>query len=146
MRTQLYGTGERGIQNYGFIDLPDGKTRVINHIPAGISSTGVTLRPSAYLGGQQTSDANFKFTILDHRGLTATIGGQTIVGEAFNSSKVDKRSANGRELFINAVDGQISKETTRTILVELVDGGAAAATVTLTVQRNTDSKEAKGFK
>ena len=73
MRTQLYGTGERGIQNYGFIDLPDGKTRVINHIPAGISSTGVTLRPSAYLGGQQTSDANFKFTILDHRGLTATI-------------------------------------------------------------------------
>ena len=146
MRTQLYGTGERGIQNYGFIDLPDGKTRVINHIPAGISSTGVTLRPSAYLGGQQTSDANFKFTILDHRGLTATIGGQTIVGEAFNSSKVDKRSATGRELFINAVDGQISKETTRTILVELVDGGAAAATVTLTVQKNTDSKEAKGFK
>ena len=122
MRTQLYGTGERGIQNYGFIDLPDGKTRVVNHIPAGISSTGVTLRPSAYLGGQQTSDANFKFTILDHRGLSATIGGATIVGNAFNSSQVDKREATGRELFINAQDGQISAEKTRTVLIELVNG------------------------
>ena len=31
LRSQLYGTGERGIQNYGFIDLPDGKVRTISH-------------------------------------------------------------------------------------------------------------------
>ena len=67
LRSQLYGTGERGIQNYGFIDLPDGKVRTINHIPGGISSTAITLSPKAYLAGQQTNDANFKFTILDHR-------------------------------------------------------------------------------
>ena len=136
MRTQLYGTGERGIQNYGFIDLPDGKTRVVNHIPAGISSTGVTLRPSAYLGGQQTSDANFKFTILDHRGLTATIGGATIVGNAFSSVDVDKRSAVGTELSLNAQSGQIGRDVIRTVRIELDGDGAAPVQATITVQTN----------
>ncbi len=140
LRSQLYGQGERGIQNYGFIDLPDGKTRTINHIPGGIASTAITLRPSAYLAGQQTRDANFKFTVLDMRGLNANIGGQTVRGNAFNASKIDKRSAQGQTLSLNAQDGQISKDVTRTVIVELVDGGAAAATVTVTVQKNTDAK------
>ena len=139
LRSQLYGTGERGIQNYGFIDLPDGKVRTINHIPGGISSTAITLSPKAYLAGQQTNDANFKFTILDHRGLVANIGGQTITGRAFNSSNIDKRSANGTSLTLNAQDGQIRNSVSRTVLVELVDGGAAPAQVTVTVQPNTDA-------
>ena len=136
MRSRLYGTGERGIQNYGFIDLPDGLTRSISSIPGGIESTGVTLRPRVFSGGAELSDSQFKFTILDHRGLRATIGGNTIIGNPFGSTDVDKRSATGTELFINAQAGQISRQVTRTIRVELDGDGAAPVQVTLTVEVN----------
>ncbi len=136
MRTRLFGTGERGIQNYGFIDLPDGVTRNVSSIPGGIDSTGVTLRPRVFSAGTELSDSQFKFTILDHRGLTATIGGQTVVGNPFNSVDVDKRFVTGTELFINAQSGQISRDVTRTIRVELDGDGAAPVQVTLTVKIN----------
>jgi len=136
MRSRLYGTGERGIQNYGFIDLPDGVTRSIASIPGGIESTGIVLRPRVFSGGTGLSDSQFKFTILDHRGLTATIGGQTIVGNAFSSVDVDKRSAVGTELSLNAQAGQISKQVTRTVRIELEGDGAAPVQATITVQVN----------
>ncbi len=136
MRSRLYGTGERGIQNYGFIDLPDGVTRSIASIPGGIESTGIVLRPRVFSGGTELSDSQFKFTILDHRGLTATIGGQTIVGNAFSSVDVDKRSAVGTELSLNAQAGQISKQVTRTVRIELEGDGAAPVQATITVQVN----------
>ena len=139
LRSQLYGTGERGIQNYGFIDLPDGKVRTISHIPGGITSTAVTLAPRAYQAGQQTSAAEFKFTILDHRGLIATVGGNTIRGNSFDSPTPDKRSAVGASLELNAQDGAIRSQATRTVIVELPDGGAAPAIVTITVQENFDT-------
>ena len=136
MRSRLFGTGERGIQNYGFIDLPDGLTRNISSIPGGIESTGIVLRPRVFSGGTELSDSQFKFTILDHRGLTATIGGQTIVGNAFSSVDVDKRSAVGTELSLNAQAGQISKEVIRTVRIELDGDGAAPVQSTITVQAN----------
>ena len=139
LRSQLYGTGERGIQNYGFIELPDGKTRTISHIPGGITSTAITLSPRAYQAGQQTSAAEFKFTILDHRGLIATVGGNTIRGNAFDAPTPDKRSAVGVSLELNAQDGAIRSRATRTVIVELPDGGAAPAVVTITVQENFDT-------
>jgi len=137
MRTKLYGSGERGIQNYGYIDLPDGVTRTISHIPGGIQSTGITLRPRVFSAGTELSDSSFKFTILDHRGLSATIGGATIVGNAFNSVDPDKRSAVGSELGLNAQAGTISRQVTRTIRVELEGDGAAPVQVTVTVAVNT---------
>ena len=136
MRSRLYGTGERGIQNYGFIDLPDGLTRSIASIPGGIESTGIVLRPRVFSGGTELSDSQFKFTILDHRGLTATIGGATIVGNGFSSVDVDKRSAVGAELSLNAQAGQISKQVTRTVRIELDGDGAAPVQATITVQVN----------
>ena len=139
LRSQLYGTGERGIQNYGFIDLPDGKVRTISHIPGGITSTAITLSPRAYQAGQQTSETTFKYTILDHRGLTATLDGNVIRGNAFNSPTPDKRSGNGVTLEINAQDGQITRQVTRTVIIELPEGGAAPAVVTLTIQPNFDT-------
>ena len=78
------------------------------------------------------------FTILDHRGLVATIGGATVRGNAFNSPDVDKRRVSGTELSINAQAGQISREVTRTVRVELDGDGAAPVQVTLTVQPNVD--------
>ena len=136
MRSKLFGTGERGIQNYGFIDLPDGLTRTIAAIPGGIDSAGITLRPRVFSAGTELTDSQFNFTILDHRGLTATIGGNTIVGNAFSSVDADKRSAVGTELFLNARSGQISREVTRTVRIELDGDGAAPVQATITVQIN----------
>jgi hypothetical protein len=136
MRSRLFGTGERGIQNYGFIDLPDGLTRSISAIPGGIESTAVTLRPRVFSSGTELTDSQFKFTILDHRGLTATIGGQTIVGNAFKSVDVDKRSAFGNELLLNAQAGAVSRQVVRTVRISLDGDGAAPVQVTITVQAN----------
>ena len=49
-------------------------TRTIQHIPGGIQSTAVVLRPRVFSAGTELTDTEFKFSILDHRGLTATIG------------------------------------------------------------------------
>jgi len=141
MRSRLFGSGERGIQNYGFIDLPDGLTRTIFHVPGGIQSTSVTLRPRVFSAGTELTDSEFKFTILDHRGLTANIGGATIVGNNFKSVDVDKRSANGVTLELNAQAGQISEQVIRTVRIQLVGDGAAPVQVTITVQTNTSTTD-----
>ncbi len=141
MRSRLFGTGERGIQNYGFIDLPDGLRRTIFHVPGGIQSTAVTLRPRVFSAGTELTDSEFKFTILDHRGLVANIGGASIVGNNFKSVDVDKRSANGVTLELNAQAGQISEEVIRTVRIELVGDGAAPVQVTITVQTNTSTTD-----
>ena len=71
--------------------------------------------------------------------MTATIGGNTIVGNNFKSVDVDKRSATGIELQLNAQAGQISAQVIRTVRIELVGDGAAPVQVTITVQTNTDT-------
>ena len=141
MRSRLFGSGERGIQNYGFIDLPDGLTRTIQHIPGGIQSTAIVLRPRVFSAGTELTDTEFKFTILDHRGLTATRGGNTIVGKNFKSVDVDKRSANGVELQLNAQAGQVSSQVIRTVRIEMLGDGAAPVQVTITVQTNTSTTD-----
>ena len=100
------------------------------------------MRPRVYSAGTELTDSEFKFTILDHRGLTATIGGNTIVGNNFKSVDVDKRSATGTELQLNAQAGQIDQQVIRTVRIELVGDGAAPVQVTITVQTNTDVSSA----
>ena len=138
LRSKLYGEGERGIQNFGFVDLPDGVTRTIQHIPQGIASTAIELKPRVYSAGVELADVSFRFTILDHRGLVAVVNGQSVVGNAFNSATVDKRQVVAELLQLNAQEGQIEREVTRTVLVERDGGGAAPAQVTITVQPNQD--------
>ena len=139
MRSKLYGIGQRGIQNFAFVDLPDGLTKTIYHIPDGIASTPIELKPRVYSAGTETTSANsFRFTVLDMRGLTATIvGGQTVTGTAFNAADIDKHQLEGMSLSLNAQSGQISRNVTRTVNIELADGGAAPVQVTVTVQKNT---------
>jgi len=138
LRSKLYGEGERGIQNFGFVDLPDGVTRTIQHIPQGIASTAIELKPRVYSAGVELSDISFRFTILDHRGLVAVVNGQSVVGNAFNSANIDKRQVVADVLQLNAQEGQIEREVTRTVLIERDGGGAAPAQVTITVQPNQD--------
>ncbi len=137
MRSKLYGIGQRGIQNFAFVDLPDGLTRTIYHIPKGIESTAIELKPRVYSAGKEISANNFRFTVLDMRGLTAKTQGSSITGTAFNAADIDKRQLVGTSIMLNAQAAQISRNVTRTVNIELADGGAAPVQVTVTVQKNT---------
>ncbi len=137
MRSKLYGIGQRGIQNFAFVDLPDGLTRTIYHIPSGIESTPIELKPRVYSAGKEISANNFRFTVLDMRGLVAKNEGSSVTGTAFNAADIDKRQLVGTSIMLNAQGGQISRNVTRTVNIELADGGAAPVQVTVTVQKNT---------
>tara|TARA_Y100000296_G_scaffold20124_1_gene23926 strand:- start:295 stop:966 length:672 start_codon:yes stop_codon:yes gene_type:complete len=137
MRSKLYGIGQRGIQNFAFVDLPDGLTRTIYHIPKGIESTAIELKPRVYSAGKEISANNFRFTVLDMRGLKARVEGSSVTGTAFNAADIDKRQLVGTSLSLNAQGGQISRNVTRTVNIELADGGAAPVQVAVTVQKNT---------
>ena len=137
MRSKLYGIGQRGIQNFAFVDLPDGLTKTIYHIPSGIESTPIELKPRVYSAGTEVTATNFRFTVLDMRGLTAVVRGETITGTAFNADDVEKRQLEGPFITLNAQAAQISRNVTRTVNIELADGGAAPVQVTVTVQKNT---------
>ena len=137
MRSKLYGIGQRGIQNFAFVDLPDGLTRTIYHIPNGVESTAIELKPRVYSAGKEISANNFRFTVLDMRGLKARVEGSSVTGTAFNAADIDKRQLVGTSLSLNAQGGQISRNVTRTVNIELADGGAAPVQVAVTVQKNT---------
>jgi len=117
--------------------LPDGLTKTIYHIPSGIASTPIELKPRVYSAGTETSANNFRFTVLDMRGLKAQVEGSSVTGTAFNAADIDKRQLVGTSLSLNAQGGQISRNVTRTVNIELADGGAAPVQVTVTVQKNT---------
>ena len=137
MRSKLYGIGQRGIQNFAFVDLPDGLTRTIYHIPKGIESTAIELKPRVYSAGKEISANNFRFTVLDMRGLKARVEGSSVTGTAFNAADIDKRQLVGTSIMLNAQAAQISRNVTRTVNIELADGGAAPVQVAVTVQKNT---------
>tara|TARA_Y100000310_G_scaffold169827_1_gene170020 strand:- start:270 stop:941 length:672 start_codon:yes stop_codon:yes gene_type:complete len=137
MRSKLYGIGQRGIQNFAFVDLPDGLTRTIYHIPNGVESTAIELKPRVYSAGKEISANNFRFTVLDMRGLKARVEGSSVTGTAFNAADIDKRQLVGTSIMLNAQAAQISRNVTRTVNIELADGGAAPVQVAVTVQKNT---------
>ena len=66
------------------------------------------------------------------------MNGQSIVGNAFNSANIDKRQVVSETLQLNAQEGQIERQVTRTVLVERDGGGAAPTQVVITVQPNQD--------
>ena len=66
LRSKLYGDGERGIQNFGFVDLPDGTTRTIQHIPKGIESTAIEIKPRVYSAGTEIPNTTFKSVSYTH--------------------------------------------------------------------------------
>ena len=70
--------------------------------------------------------------------MVATVNGQSIVGNPFNSANIDKRQVVAEVIQLNAQEGQIEREVTRTVLIEREGGGAAPAQVTITVQPNQD--------
>ena len=78
LRSKLYGSGERGIQNFGYISVPGGTSRVIYHITDGTQSTAIDIQPQVYSGGSEINSGPYRFTVFDMRGLVATMGNQSV--------------------------------------------------------------------
>ena len=135
MRSKLYGTGQRGIQNFAWISVISPQTiqRAGNS-----NSQAITITPLVFSAGEKVEGKTFRFTVLDMRGLTVEV--PTLdVGIGFGSADVDKRSYVGTSLTLNATTSEISRNVTRTVNVELEAGGAAPATVSVTVLQNSDA-------
>ena len=135
MRSKLYGTGQRGIQNFAWISVVSPQT--IQRAGSG-NSQAITISPLVFSAGEQVEGKTFRFTVLDMRGLTVEVPSLD-VGNGFTAADVDKRSYVGTALSLNATTSEITRDITRTINVELEAGGAAPATVSVTVKQNSDA-------
>ena len=135
MRSKLYGTGQRGIQNFAWISVVSPQT--IQRAGSG-NSKAITISPFVFSAGEQVEGKTFRFTVLDMRGLTVEVPSLD-VGNGFTAADVDKRSYVGTALSLNATTSEITRDITRTINVELEAGGAAPATVSVTVKQNSDA-------
>ena len=135
MRSKLYGTGQRGIQNFAWISVISPQT--IQR--AGSSnSQAITISPLVFSAGEKVEGKTFRFTVLDMRGLSVEVP-EIEVGNGFTAADVDKRNSVGTSLVLNATALQLSRDVTRTVNVELEAGGAAPATVSVTVKQNSDA-------
>ena len=135
LRSKLYGTGQRGIQNFAWISVVSPQT--IQRAGSG-NSQAITISPLVYSAGEKVEGKTFRFTVLDMRGLSVEIPAVD-VGNGFTAADVDKRNYVGTALTLNATALQISRDVTRTVNVELEAGGAAPATVAVTVKQNSDA-------
>ena len=134
MRSKLWGSGERNIQNFSFITV-ENTSVTIKKVAGETESNAVTIIPTVF---PRVRQATFDFKILDLRGLN--VRGAQVLGEAGDNPSFDYpdpvvASVLGQsQISINARPQQITSQ--RTVGVEITREGAAPAFVTLTIQQN----------
>ena len=134
MRSKLWGSGERNIQNFSFITV-ENTSVTITKVAGETESNAVTIIPTVF---PRVRQATFDFKILDLRGLN--VRGAQVLGEAGDNPSFDYpdpvvASVLGQsQISINARPQQITSQ--RTVGVEITREGAAPAFVTLTIQQN----------
>ena len=119
LRSKLWGTGERNVQNFSFITVENSSV-IITKIAGQMVSNAVTIIPTVF---PRVNNATFDFTILDYRGLN-------VAGAVANVMRKP-------QIAINANDGQITSQ--KTIGVEVSREGAAPAFVTVQINVNNNT-------
>ena len=139
LRSKLYGTGERNVQNFSFITV-ENTSVTITKISGQTQSNNITIIPTVF---PSANNAQFDFKILDIRGIS--VGGKggadiQIVGEAGRNPAFDYPDpvvANVRgqgQLVLNANPQQITSQ--KSFGVEVTREGAAPTFITVTVEAN----------
>ena len=137
MRSKLWGTGERNVQNFSFITV-ENTSVTITKIPGQMVSNAVTIIPTVF---PRVANAVFDYKILDIRGLR--VSGARVQGEAGDNPSFDYPDpvvatvTRQSQIEINANDGQITSQ--KSIGVEVSRDGAAPAFVTVTVNVNNNT-------
>ena len=136
LRSKLYGTGERNVQNFSFITV-ENTSVTITKIAGQTESNTVTIIPTVFPKAQGER-ALFDFKILDIRGLD--VRDAAVLGEAGERPSFDypdpvvANVLGQSQISINARPQQITSQ--RTVGVEITREGAAPVFITLTIQQN----------
>jgi len=136
MRSKLYGTGQRDVQNYSYVTL-ESTTMTIAKADelVGTNSLPITIVPNVV---PAVTDAIFTFRILDARGLVInddpSIPGPTGTN-AFSNPNVQPIQVSGPTLVLNARPGEITAQ--KVIGVEIRRPNSAPAFLSVTIAVNS---------
>ena len=133
LRSKLYGTGERNVQNFSFITV-ENTSITITKIAGQTQSNQVTIIPTVFPVDDR---ALFDFKILDMRGIDIIGGSPDVIGEADSNPSYDYPDpvvAHVRQvpqLVLTARDQQITSQ--KSFGIEVTREGAAPTFITVTV-------------
>ena len=142
LRSKLWGTGERNVQNFSFITV-ENTSPTITKIPGQTESNPITIIPTVF---PRIARASFDFKILDYRGVqvqgaTTTTAQKTkgITGVDNNNPPYDHPdpvsiTVSGQTLELNAWPQQITSQ--KSFGVEITREGAAPGFATVTMAPN----------
>ena len=136
LRSKLYGTGERNVQNFSFITV-ENTSITITKIAGQTQSNQVTIIPTVFPVDDR---ALFDFKILDMRGIDIIGGRPDVIGEADSNPSYDYPDpvvAHVRQvpqLVLTARDQQITSQ--KSFGIEVTREGAAPTFITVTVEAN----------
>ena len=141
LRSKLWGTGERNIQNFSFITV-ENTSPTITKVPGQTESNPITIIPTVF---PRIDKAVFDFKILDYRGVQ--VQGAAAATQKTKGTK-DVANANppydhpdpvsiivsGQTLVLNAWPQQITSQ--KSFGVEITREGAASVVATVTMASN----------
>ena len=144
LRSKLYGTGERNVQNFSFITV-ENTSITITKIAGTTKSNQITIIPTVF---PSADNALFNFKVLDIRGIRPTNisnggqdgGGVQIVGDAGNNPPFDypdpvvANILQQRQISLTAHPQQITSQ--KSFGIEVTREGAAPTFITVTVEAN----------
>ena len=136
LRSKLYGTGERNVQNFSFITV-ENTSITITKIAGQTQSNQVTIIPTVFPVDDR---ALFDFKILDMRGIDIIGGSPDVIGEADSNPSYDYPDpvvAHVRQvpqLVLTARDQQITSQ--KSFGIEVTREGAAPTFITVTAEAN----------
>ncbi len=136
LRSKLYGTGARNVQNFSFITV-ENTSVTISKIANQTQSNRITIIPSVFPAEEE---ALFDFRILDIRGIQVIGGDVEVKGEAGNNPPFDypdpvvANILQQRQLVLTAQNQQITSQ--KSFGIEVTREGAAPTFITVTAEAN----------
>ena len=137
MRSKLWGTGERNIQNFSFVTVTSGTSVTITKVPGETQSNPIRIIPIVF---PRITDAVFDFKILDYRGVIVpgvqiTLDGKgKITNPSFDYPDPVSTTVSGQTLELNANPQEITSQ--KSFGVEITREKSAPAFVTVTMEVN----------
>ena len=141
LRSKLWGTGERNVQNFSFITV-ENTSPTITKVPGQTESNPITIIPTVF---PRIKNAVFDFKVLDYRGVQ--VQGATTKIEKTKGTKGTANTnppyehpdpvsiiVSGPTLVLNAWPQQITSQ--KSFCVEITRDGTAPAFVTVTMEIN----------
>jgi len=129
MRSKLYGTGARNVQNFSFITVENTSPTITKKAGKGAAgaSNAINIIPNVW----PEADGEFNFKILDARGIK--INGSSAT-QPFSHPDPVIENVSGTKLTLNAEATQFTSQ--KTFGVEVTRPGAAPTFITVTVAAN----------